>query len=172
MTAPTPDQIDLLRQRLAADRHLGVLITGSPNSTDPQVAVVNAAIITHPETRLLVLALVARTGAKLGNLRRQPRATLVVRDGWEWIAARGPVELSGPDDPNAFFNANNQRQLSRDIFHAAGGRHNDLDEYDRVMLAERRCAVLISLERIWSNPPGSEHLEPTNPTNPTNQEPS
>jgi hypothetical protein len=116
MPAPTAEQIDLLRQRLAADRHLGVLITGSRNSTDPQAAVVNAAIITHPGTQRLVLALVARTGAKLGNLRRQPRATLVVRDGWEWIAVRGPVELSGPGDPNASFDTNNQRQLLRAFF--------------------------------------------------------
>ena len=28
------------------------------------------------------------------------------------------------------------------------------------MLDERRCAVLIHPDRIWSNPTGSDHLEP------------
>ena len=34
-------------------------------------------------------------------------------------------------------------QLLRDVFTAAGGVHEDWDEYDRVMAAERRAAVFI-----------------------------
>jgi hypothetical protein len=34
-----------------------------------------------------------------------------------------------------------------------------MEVYDRAMLAERRCAVLIRPARVWSNPAGSEHLE-------------
>ncbi len=74
--------------------------------------------------------------------------------------ASGPVELSGPDDPNPAFDDKSQRQLLRDIYHAVGGHHPDLDAYDRAMLDERRCAVIIHPTRTWTNPTGSEHLEP------------
>jgi len=43
------------------------------------------------------------------------------------------------------------RLLLREIFTAAGGTHEDFDEYDRVMRAERRTAVLITPSRVYSN---------------------
>ena len=43
-------------------------------------------------------------------------------------------------------------QVLRDVFSAAGGTHDDWDEYDRVMAAERRLAVLVGPERVYSNP--------------------
>ncbi len=162
--APLPD-IELVRQRLGGDRNLAVLVTTPlPRAThpapDPQVAVVNASVIPHPVSGELVVALVARQGAKLGNLRAHPRATVVARAGWEWVAAAGPVELIGPDDPYPDVDADRRRLLLRDIYLAAGGHHPDLEAYDAAMLAERRTAVLVTPERIWSNPPGSEHREP------------
>ena len=39
-------------------------------------------------------------------------------------------------------------QLIRDVFISAGGTHQDWDEYDRVMAAERRAAVFIHPTRI------------------------
>jgi PPOX class probable F420-dependent enzyme len=155
------DRLALVKHHAAADRHLGVLIT-SPGPQDPQVSVVNAAVVPHPVTGEEVIALVARgRTAKLVNLRRRPRATILFRDGWEWVAARGPVELAGPDDPLPGVDDDARRILLRTIYAAAGGDHPDLEEYDRAMRDERRCAVLIAPERIWSNPPGSEHQEPT-----------
>jgi hypothetical protein len=44
------------------------------------------------------------------------------------------------------------RLLLRDIFRAAGGTHDDWATYDRVMLEERRTAVLVSPTRAYSNP--------------------
>jgi hypothetical protein len=70
------------------------------------------------------------------------------------MAARGPVELSGPDDPGLGLDADRQRQLLRDIYHAAGGQHPDLDAYDQAMLDARRCAVLIRPDHLWTNPTG------------------
>ncbi len=35
---------------------------------------------------------------------------------------------------------------------AAGGTHDDWDTYDRVMAEERRTAVLITPDRVYSNP--------------------
>ena len=155
--------IDVFASRLAEDRHLAVLVTTSPQRPDPQISVVNAAVINHPISHHLVVAFVARPGAKLTNLRAQPKATLVARAGWEWAAARGPVELVGPDDPHPAIDNGALTSLLRQIYQAAGGHHPDLHEYDRTMLTERRCAVLMSTEHVWSNPPGSEHLEPTTP---------
>jgi len=42
-------------------------------------------------------------------------------------------------------------QLLRDVFNAAGGSHEDWDEFDSVMVAERRAAVLVLPARISSN---------------------
>ena len=148
-----------LRRHLAEDRHLAMLVTTRPGRAEPWVAVVNAAVIDHPLTGQVVVGFVARPGAKLTNLRRHPQATLVARAGWEWTAVAGTAELCGPDDALDDIDPDQRRQLLRDIYHAAGGRHSDLDHYDSTMLAERRCAVLVHPERIWSNPAGSEHLE-------------
>lgn len=152
--------MDLVRTRLSEDRYLAVIVTTRPGMDDPQVAVVNVGIIDHPIYATTVAGFVARPGAKLRNLRLRPRTTLVVRSGWEWVAVRGPVELSGPDDPHPSFDVDQQRQLLRTIYHAAGGHHPDLTTYDLAMVDERRCAVLVTPERIWTNPSGSEHLEP------------
>jgi len=160
--------IDLtpFRHALDGDQHLVVLVTTRPDAADPQVAVVNAAIIDHPSTGQPVVAVVARPGAKLSNLRRHRRATMVARAGWEWAAVRGRVELFGPDDDLAL-DPDFQRNLLRSIYLAAGGQHPDLETYDGIMATERRCAVLLHPEHCWSNPPGSEHLEPEQEQEPT-----
>jgi hypothetical protein len=160
MSLDLADGLALMLRRLAEDRYLAVLITTRPGRDEPQVAVVNATVIGHPGTGVPVLALVARPGAKLANLRCHPKVTIVARAGWEWVSAYGDAELSGPDDPLPFFDAESQRLLLRHIYEAAGGNHPDLNAYDQAMLDERRCAVLIRPTRIWSNPAGSEHLEP------------
>ncbi len=86
---------------------------------------------------------------KLANLRAHPRATIVLRAGWKWAAVEGPVELAGPDDPLDGIDAERLRLLLREIFTAAGGTHDDFGEYDRVMTAERRTAVLVTPERLY-----------------------
>ncbi len=117
-----------------------------------QSSVVNAGVLAHPLTGHSVAGLVARGGArKLVNLRERPRATLVVRAGWQWVAAEGGVELAGPDDPLPGIDAERLRLLLREIFSAAGGTHDDWDTYDRVMADERRTAVLVTPDRVYSN---------------------
>ncbi len=151
----------LLKQRLADERHLAVLITTHPHRQDPQVSVVNATVIDHPVTGVPVVAFVGRTGSKLVNLRANPRATLVARAGWEWAAVRGPVELVGPDDPHSEISARRLPTLLRLIYAEAGGNHPNLVEYDETIRIERRCAVLVHPEHTWTNPSGSEHREPS-----------
>jgi len=150
------DRINELGQR---DHFLAVAIT-QRQSGEPAASVVNAGVIDHPVTGDPVVAFVARgRTAKLAHLRRTPRATLVFRAEWEWIGVSGPVELAGPDDALEGIDAERLRVLLRDIYHAAGGVHPDLEAYDREMLADRRTAVLIAPERFTSNPTGSDHQE-------------
>ena len=120
--------------------------------TTIQSSVVNAGVISHPLSGRPVVALVARgQSRKLANLRARPRAAVVVRSGWQWAAAEGPAELAGPDDPFGGMDADRIRLLLREIFTAAGGTHDDWDTYDRVMADERRTAVLLHPDRVYSN---------------------
>ncbi len=145
----------------AAERYLAVLVTNRGSERDPSVCIVNVGIVAHPVTGEQVLAFVSRGGtAKLANLRRFPRAQLIFRSGWEWIGVTGTIELAGPDDEIDGLPPGEHLQLFRDIYHAAGGNHADLAEYDRVMVADRRTAVLVRPIRFSSNPPGTDHEEP------------
>jgi len=117
-----------------------------------QSSVVNAGVLPHPVTGAQVVGLVSRGGTrKLANLRERPRASVVIRVGWDWAAAEGPVELAGPDDPMPGVDAELLRMLLREIFSAAGGTHDDWATYDQVMAAERRTAVLLAPVRISAN---------------------
>lgn len=151
--------LDLVRERGAADRWLAVLVTRRPDG-DPSTSVVNAGVVPHPVTGAPRVAFVSRGAtAKLANLRRHARATLVFRAGWEWVSVTGPVELAGPDDPPAGLDPADLPGLLRDVFHAAGGAHDDLAEYDAVMAREHRTAVLVTPERFATNPSGAEHRD-------------
>lgn len=134
-----------------ADHGLCVVTTVRDDAT-VQASVVNAGVVDHPALHVPVVGLVAAGGSrKLKNLRRRPRATLVAKSGWEWIAVEGPAELFGPDDPIAGLSAEDLRLALRAIFSAAGGTHADWDEYDRVMAAERRAGVFVTPARVYSN---------------------
>jgi len=120
-----------------------------------QASVVNAGVLRHPRRDEQVVGLVARGGArKLQHLRADPRATIVVRAGWQWTAVEGTAELIGPDDPHSDLDGDQLRALLQDVFRAAGGTHDDWDTYDRVMAEERRTAVLLTPRRTYSNPQG------------------
>jgi PPOX class probable F420-dependent enzyme len=120
-----------------------------------QSSVVNAGVLAHPVTGAQVVGLVSQGDARrLANLRARPRASVVVRAGWQWAAAEGPVDLAGPDDPLPGVDGERLRLLLREIFTAAGGTHDDWPTYDRVMAEERRVAVLLTPERISANPGG------------------
>jgi PPOX class probable F420-dependent enzyme len=133
------------------DHGLCVVSTLRPDSTI-QSSVVNAGVLAHPVTGEPVVGLVARGHSrKLANLRTRPRATVVVRAAWEWVAAEGPADLAGPDHTLGDMDAERVRLLLREIFTAAGGTHDDWDTYDRVMAEEHRTAVLITPERVYSS---------------------
>jgi PPOX class probable F420-dependent enzyme len=138
---------------LVPQDHGLVVLTTLRGDGSPQASVVNAGVLSHPLTGDGVVGLVAIGGSrKLGNLRADPRAAVVARAGWQWATVEGNAEIIGPDDPHPDVDAEALRLLLRGIFTAAGGSHDNWAEYDRVMAAERRAAVLIAPRRIYSNP--------------------
>jgi len=141
--------IEAVRRFVARDHGLVVVATTRADGS-VQASVVNGGVLEHPVAGWPVVGLVAQGGsAKLRHLRSRPRATVVFRSGWEWLAVEGPVDLAGPSDALTGVDAERLRLLLREIFTAAGGTHDDFDEYDRVMAAEGRTAVLIRPERIY-----------------------
>jgi PPOX class probable F420-dependent enzyme len=116
-----------------------------------QSSLVNAGVMPHPLTGDEVLGFVTYGRVKLGNLRSRPHLTAVVRSGWNWVAVEGTAQLIGPDDAHPEVDSDRLRLLLREIFTAAGGRHDDWDEFDRVMREQRRTAVLVSPTRVYGN---------------------
>ena len=143
--------LERFAELIRPEHSLCVVATTRANGT-VQASVVNAGVLDHPVNGRAVVGLVAAGGArKLANLRARPRATVVGRAGWRWLAVEGAAELIGPDDQVRGVDAEGVRLLLRAIFTAAGGTHDDWDTYDRVMAEERRTAVLVEAERVYGS---------------------
>ena len=145
--------VEDIQRLVALDHGLANLSTVRADGT-VQSTVVNAGLITHPVSGAPVAAFVGRPAThKIANLRRNPTATLLWRVGWAWVTAEGTVELAGPDDPFDGVSDDELPALLRQVYSAAGGgEHDDWPEYDRVVAAERRMAVLLTPNRIYVNP--------------------
>lgn len=144
-----PD-LDDVRSFLADEHGLAVVSTVQ---SDGRVlsSVVNAGVTADPASGADVVAFVSRgSAARLTHIRRGSEVTVAVRRGWQWVAVTGPATIVGPDEPGQF-DAEGIRVLLRDVFTAAGGTHDDWDEYDRVMREERRAAVFVAPDRILDN---------------------
>ena len=139
--------------RLIAGDHGLVVVSTLRDDGTIASSVVNAGVLPHPVTGQAVVGMVLIGGTrKLDRLRKRPYANVVVRAGWQWASAEGRIELAGPDDPMPGIDAERVRLLLREIFTAAGGTHEDFRTYDRVMREERRAAVFLLPERVYSNP--------------------
>ncbi len=133
----------------AADRYLAVFAVGRADGT-VHASVVNAGPLADPvDGSPTMAAVVAGASRKLALLRRSGRATLVFKDGWDWAAVSGAVRLIGPDDGAE--HGLDVAATIRSVFQAAGGTHDDWDEFDRVMASERRCAVFVHADAITTN---------------------
>lgn len=145
---PTLDDVTAF---LADEHGLAVVSTVQRNG---QVlsSIANCGVIDHPITGVASVALVSGgRAARLSHVRRGSSVTIAVRRGWRWVAVTGAADIVGPDDPGDGLDPDGVRQLLRDVFTAAGGTHDDWDEYDRVMAHERRAAVFVTPDRIIGN---------------------
>lgn len=132
------------------DNFLAVIATARADGTI-QSSVVNAGMLADPQSGQQVVGFVTYGKAKLGNLRERPQITVTFRAGWQWAAVEGTARIIGPADPAAGVDAERLRLLRREVFTAAGGTHEDWDEYDRVMERERRAVVFVTPARVYSN---------------------
>ena len=132
------------------DKFLAVISTARADGTI-QSSVVNAGVLADPESGQDIVAFVTYGRAKLANLRMRPQITVTFRAGWQWAAIEGTARIIGPDDPAPGVDAERLRLLRREVFTAAGGTHEDWDEYDRVMERERRAVVLVTPARVYSS---------------------
>ncbi len=140
--------MDDVRRFVAADQGLAV-VSFARRDRSVHSTLVNAGVMTHPVTGEEVVALVVRGNTvKLRHWRRIPKATIVFRAGWSWIGVEGSTTIIGPDDGYQGFDPSGVAHLLREVFTAAGGTHEDWEEYDRVMAAERRAAVFVHPTRI------------------------
>jgi PPOX class probable F420-dependent enzyme len=134
-----------------AENGLAVVSTLRADGTI-QASLVNAGVLPHPATRQPVLAFVTYGKVKLANLRARPQLAATFRNGWQWATVEGRAELAGPDDSRPWLTEPDRlRLLLREVFTAAGGTHDNWDEYDRVMAEERRTVVLVAPSRVYSN---------------------
>ena len=138
---------------LARDEHgLTVVATARADGTI-QASLVNAGVMAHPATGEPALAFVTYGKVKLANLRARPQLAATFRNGWRYATVEGTAELAGPDDPAKWLGGREQlRLLLRQVFTAAGGTHDDWDEYDRVMAEQRRTVVLVRPTRVYGTP--------------------
>jgi PPOX class probable F420-dependent enzyme len=132
---------------LLGSRPLGVLATIKRDGR-PQLSNVSH---TFDRERGLIRVSITADRAKTANLRRDPRASYHVTgpDGWSYAVAEVTAELSAvaaePGDAAV--------EELVDIYRAISGEHPDWDDYRRAMVADRRIALRLRVERVYGVPP-------------------
>jgi uncharacterized protein len=133
---------------LIADNSLGVLATIKGDGR-PQMSNVTY----HFDPRELTIEVsVTEPRAKTRNLRRDPRASLLVssEDGWSYAVAEGDAVLSppaaAPDDETV--------ESLITLYRNVAGEHPDWDEYRQAMVLERRVLLRLPVSHLYGMPPG------------------
>lgn len=90
--------------------------------------------------------------AKTRNLRRDPRASILVSadDGWSYAVAEGTAELSPPAADRHDDTVEGLITLYRKI----AGEHPDWDDYRRAMVDDRRVLMRLPISHVYGMPPG------------------
>ena len=86
--------------------------------------------------------------AKLRNLRRDPRCTILVgTDDWRnFVVLEGEARLVGVDNASE----DEYRETLRNVFRtAAGQEHPNWPEYDQAMRADRRYGVIVTPSHVY-----------------------
>jgi PPOX class probable F420-dependent enzyme len=90
--------------------------------------------------------------AKTRNMRRDPRASILVSsdDGWSYAVAEGDAELSPPAADLHDDTVESLIALYRNI----AGEHPDWDDYRRAMVTDRRVLMRLPISHLYGMPPG------------------
>lgn len=142
-----------VRDLVARESGLAVIVVHRSDGS-AATSVVNAGVLDHPVSGEPVVGFVVRGHAKkLEHLRRDPRATVVIRAGWAWAAIEGLVQLAGPNDPLDGIDAGQVPLLLRSVYAAAvGGTADDWAALDAEMAREGHTAVLLRPARVYGSP--------------------
>ncbi|MGB9222172.1 PPOX class F420-dependent oxidoreductase [Mycobacterium sp.] len=107
----------------------------------------------HFDPRELVIRVsITEPRAKTRNLRRDPRASLLVDadDGWSYAVAEGNAELTPPaaaaDDDTV--------EALIALYRNIAGEHPDWDEYRQAMVTDRRVVLTLPISHVYGMPPG------------------
>jgi PPOX class probable F420-dependent enzyme len=133
-----PRFTDLLRERSA-----GVLVTLRRDGR-PQLSNVNYAF---DAGRQLIRISTTDDRAKVGNLRRDPRASFHVssQDFWTYAVVEGTAELSPvAGDPT---DATVEELI--DLYRSVQGEHPDWADYRAAMVRDHRLVVRLHAERAY-----------------------
>ena len=87
--------------------------------------------------------------AKLRNLRRNPRCSLLVsHDNWRpYVVLEGQAQVLAADNTDA----EELKHALRDVYRSASGgkEHPNWDDYDRAMVEDKRAAVIVVPDRVY-----------------------
>jgi PPOX class probable F420-dependent enzyme len=131
-----------------AGNSLGVLATIKRDGR-PQLSNVTY----HFDPRELVVEVsITEPRAKTRNLRRDPRASLLVAsdDGWTYAVAEGNAILTPPAAAPDDDTVESLIALYRNI----AGEHPDWDDYRQAMVADRRVLLKLPISHVYGMPPG------------------
>jgi PPOX class probable F420-dependent enzyme len=131
-----------------ADNSLGVLATIKRDGR-PQLSNVTY----HFDPRALSIGVsITEARAKTRNLRRDPRASLMVSsdDGWSYAVAEGDAVLSPPATAPDDETVEGLVALYRNV----AGEHPDWDEYREAMVTDRRVLLRLPISHVYGMPPG------------------
>ena len=133
---------------LIADNSLGVLATIKRDGR-PQLS--NVTYHFDPRT-LTIEVSITEARAKTRNLRRDPRASLMVisDDGWAYAVAEGDAVLSPPAADPGDDTVESLVALYRNV----AGEHPDWDDYRRAMVVDRRVLLRLAVNHLYGMPPG------------------
>lgn len=127
---------------------LGVLATIKRDGR-PQLSNVSY----HFDPRELVVRVsITEPRAKTRNLRRDPRASLLVNadDGWSYAVAEGTAELTPPAAAHDDDTVEALIALYRNI----AGEHPEWQEYRQAMVTDRRVLLTLRVSHVYGMPPG------------------
>ncbi len=133
---------------LIADNSLGVLATIKSDGR-PQLSNVTY----HFDPRSLTIEVsITEPRAKTRNLRRDPRASLLVssEDGWSYAVAEGDAVLSAPAAAPDDDTVESLITLYRNV----AGEHPDWDDYRQAMVVDRRVLLRLPVSHLYGMPPG------------------
>jgi PPOX class probable F420-dependent enzyme len=87
--------------------------------------------------------------AKIMNLRRNSRCSLLVsEDNWRsYVVLEGQAQVLASDTTDA----EELKHALRDVYRSASGgkEHPDWDDYDRVMVEDKRATVVVVPDRVY-----------------------